>query len=116
MNDIERRSAALDAFKQVDPEGTGGVYLTAIAEQVAQADEGFMRRYNLMTKVLGFVGVKRPGTNLGFAYLPRLYPATIHLEQSGHIDSDWERLAEGAARQPRRVYRYLGAASLDQQG
>lgn len=114
MNEVERKAKTINAFRQLDPKSTGGLYLTDVAERVALSDQAFMRRYNLSSRLLSLVGVERPTDHLGFRYLPRLYPVTAQLERQGVIDSEWEMPEDGEPKYPRRrIYRYLGITGLD---
>lgn len=114
MDDQDRVSATISAFQKFDPEGKGGVYLRDVAEHVGEMDDKFMRRYNLVSKVIGAFGFKRREGDIGFSYLPRIYVVAAKLEREGIIDSDWDEYPEGDVTKPRRrLYRYLGSRSVE---
>jgi hypothetical protein len=114
MNDSERKAATLNAFRELDPNSEGGLYLAQVAEKVAQEDVWFMRRYNASSRIMSLFGIKRRPGDLGMAYNPKMYPAAAHFETNGVIDSDWE--ADSNKTHRRRIYRYLGNATLVRSG
>jgi len=100
----ERKELVIDTIRNMDPTGEGGIYLRDVAEVVALHDDGFLRRQEVYDKAARFVGVQRHQTDIGFKYLPRIYPVTARLESEGVIFSQLEQATEGPGNSRRRIY------------
>ncbi len=107
MNHGERKRAALEAFKVLDPNCQGGVPLESVAEFVAYSDEEFLKWEEFKDRLSRILGINRKIVNYGQRYSPHIFGVVGELEEAGVIDSTLEELPEGVEQQPRKVYRYL---------
>jgi len=107
MNRGEFQEAWVGAMQEMHKEGQEWLFTLDVAQRVTARDEGYMRCYRQINRVLSVIGVERPDEPRKIASPGKIYPTLMRLERSGLVESKWQYPDTPDGEHGRRQYRLV---------
>jgi hypothetical protein len=107
MKKGEFREAFVDSMREMHDEGQQWLFILDIGRRVTAHDEGYIRRYRRINRILSIIGIERPDEPTKIASPGKLYPTAHRLEHEGLVESTWQHPDAPQREHGRRQYRLV---------